>query len=204
MNKEYISYSVIGILAGLALGFLVANWTGAGVGSAQQATAGSQPTQSSVNSSSDGSTDQLPPGHPPIEGAEPVQAPPLPPGSQPATSPPVASSSPPEGGSLELPSLAPLPASSKEERTEKKYKNIQVLKGLPADRLESIMFSFKAALGVECTHCHIKDHFEKDDKAAKQIARKMIERTRAINGDGAGAGRVTCYTCHRGQLRPPS
>lgn len=201
MNKEYISYAIIGIVVGIVLGFLVANWSGAGVGSVQQAAEGGPPASASVNSSS--SNEELPPGHPPIEGAEPTPAPPLPAGGQPAA-PSAAGATEPAGGSLELPSLEPLPASSKEERAEQKYKNIQLFKGLPADRIESIMFSFKAALGVECTHCHVKDHFEKDDKAAKQIARKMIKRTRAINGDGASGGRVTCFTCHRGQLRPPS
>ena len=202
MNKEYISYSIIGVVVGLALGFLVANWTGAGVGAVQQTGESGPPTSASVNSSSQ--SDELPPGHPPIDGVEPTPAPPLPAGAQPAGSPSAAGASEPAGGSLELPSLDPLPASSKAERAEQKYKNIQLFKGLPADRIESIMFSFKAALGVECTHCHVKDHFDKDDKAAKQIARKMIKRTRTINSDGASGGRVTCFTCHRGQLRPPS
>ena len=200
MNKDYIIYGIIGIVAGLLLGFLVANWTGAGVGAVQQAAGDGAPASASVNSSSQ--NEQLPPGHPPIDGATPTEAPPLPPGTEPSSRP--AGATPPAGESLELPSLEPLPAGTKAERAEQKYKNIQMFKGLPADRIESIMFSFKAALGVECTHCHVKDHFDKDDKAAKQIARKMIQRTRAVNKDGAGGGRVTCYTCHRGQLRPPS
>jgi photosynthetic reaction center cytochrome c subunit len=66
------------------------------------------------------------------------------------------------------------------------------------------MFAFKSALGVECTHCHVKDHFDKDDKATKQMARKMITLTRNANAQLGGAARVTCYTCHRGQARPPS
>ena len=200
MNKEYISYGIIGILAGVVVGFLAANWMGAGVGAVETVTSTGAPASASVNSSSQG--DQLPPGHPPVDGATPTEAPPLPPGTEASASP--ADRTAPAGESLELPSLDPLPASAKAERAEQKYKNIQLLKGLPADRVESIMFSFKAALGVECTHCHVKDHFDKDDKSAKQVARKMIQRTRTINKDGAGGGRVTCYTCHRGQLRPPS
>jgi hypothetical protein len=102
---------------------------------------------------------------------------------------------------VSLPSLEPLPASSKEERAEKKYKNIQLFKGLPADRIESIMFAFKDSLGVECTYCHVKDQFEKDDKTAKQTARKMISLVRDANAK-LGSPRVSCFTCHRGQPRP--
>jgi nitrate/TMAO reductase-like tetraheme cytochrome c subunit len=75
------------------------------------------------------------------------------------------------------------------------------LKGIPAERLMNVMFAFKSSLNVDCDFCHIKDAFEKDDKPMKQIARKMIKRMNEINADGAG-GRVTCYTCHRGQRKP--
>jgi hypothetical protein len=94
-----------------------------------------------------------------------------------------------------------MPASSKEERAEQKYKNIQILRGLPADRLPKIMNAFKGSLGVDCTYCHINNEFDKDDKPAKQVARKMIELVRD-NNEKLGAGRVSCYTCHRGQPRP--
>jgi photosynthetic reaction center cytochrome c subunit len=103
-----------------------------------------------------------------------------------------------------MPSLEPLPPSSREKRAEQQYKNIQVLRGIPADRLQSIMESFSAALGVNCTYCHIKGQEEKDDKQAKQVARKMIRLTLDVNKQIGGLGRVTCYTCHRGQPRPAS
>jgi len=35
-----------------------------------------------------------------------------------------------------------------EERAEQKYKNIQLLKGIPSDRLTKIMFAFKGSLGL--------------------------------------------------------
>ena len=108
------------------------------------------------------------------------------------------------GETTELPSLDPLPASSKEERAEQKYKNIQLLKGIPSERLTKIMFSFKASLGVDCTYCHIKDQFEKDDKPAKQVARKMIQLVRDTNTKLGSMTHVTCFTCHRGQTRPAS
>lgn len=179
--KENTTYGIIGIVAGLIIGFLVAN----SVTPRQIATTNTPAAQ--VNPT------DLPEGHPPIDPSQPTEAGPLPAGSAAAA---------PAGETTELPSLDPLPAASKEKRTEQEYKNIQVLKGLPADRLTSIMFAFKNSLGVDCTHCHIKDQWEKDDKEAKKIARQMIRRTRSINSDNLG-GRVSCFTCHRGQPEPP-
>ncbi|MFP5265466.1 MAG: c-type cytochrome [Blastocatellia bacterium] len=201
MKKEYVSYAVIGIAVGLILGFIVANWTYKGPSSAQMTAAPSDQSSASVNSG--GPNRELPPNHPPIDSGQTVPAPPLP--NTPAAGEAAAGASPaPAGETAELPSLDPLPPGSKEKRVEQDKKNIQVLKGLPADRLTPIMFAFKTALGVDCTYCHVKDQWEKDDKPAKQIARKMIGITRDANAKLGSAGRVTCFTCHRGQPRPPA
>jgi len=200
MKKEYISYAVVGIAVGLILGFIVANWTQKGLSANQPLAASESAGSSSVNAG--GPTPELPPGHPPIDTSNPTSAPPLPAGSATDETASSASAAPSQGGSVELPSLDQLPAASKEERAEHKYKNIQLLKGLPADRLMPIMFAFKSSLGVDCTYCHIKDQFEKDDKSTKQMARKMITLVRDTNAK-LGAGRVSCFTCHRGQPRPP-
>lgn len=201
MKKEYVSFGVVGIALGLIFGFLVANWTYKGQGAAQQTAAQGDRGSASVNSG--GPNQELPPNHPPIDSGQTIPAPPLP--STAASGETNASAAPaaPSGETAELPSLDPLPAGSKEKRVEQEKKNIQVLKGLPADRLTPIMFAFKNALGVDCTHCHVKDQWEKDDKPAKQVARKMIGMTRDANAKLGGAGRITCYTCHRGQPRPP-
>lgn len=201
MSKEYISYGFIGVVAGLVLGFIVGNWVGP-ANSTQQASTSSESKGTSVNSSNSGQA--LPAGHPPIDSGQTIPAPPLPggtPGAADSTSAPAtaATSSP-----AELPSLDPLPAGSKEERAEQKYKNIQLLKGIPSDRLLKVMFAFKGSLGVDCTYCHIKDQFEKDDKPAKQTARKMIQLVRDTNAKLGTTTRVTCFTCHRGQTRPAS
>jgi hypothetical protein len=175
---------------------MAANWTRSGVSTARSTDPGAT---RSVNSDS---RSQLPPGHPEI--GESQGGAPQPGASQPALPeghPDVGSAGAP-AGPTELPSLDPLPASSKENRVENARKNIQVLRGIPADRLEPIMFAFRASLGVDCTHCHIKDQWEKDDKPAKQIARRMIKMTRDANSQLGLSGRVTCFTCHRGQLRP--
>lgn len=199
MKKEFVSYGLIGIVAGLVLGFIVGNFATPGGGAAPQATAGAESKPASVNSSNSGQ--ELPPGHPPIDSGQTIPAPPLPGGASGAAP---AAAADQAGESSELPSLDPLPASSKEERAEQKYKNIQLLRGIPSERLTKIMFSFKASLGVDCTYCHIKDQFEKDDKPAKQTARKMIQLVRDTNAKLGSMTRVTCFTCHRGQTRPVS
>ena len=202
MNKEYVSYGVIGIVAGLVLGFIIGNMASSTGGTVSQAVPGSESKVASVNSSNSGQA--LPPGHPPIDSGQTIPAPPLPGGAAAPSAAAPASPAAQAGESTELPSLDPLPATSKEERAEQKYKNIQLLRGIPSDRLTKIMFAFKASLGVDCTYCHIKDQFEKDDKPQKQTARKMIQLVRDTNAKLGGTARVTCFTCHRGQTRPAS
>lgn len=86
---------------------------------------------------------------------------------------------------------------------EEQFKNIQVLKGIPAEQIFPTMQFITASLGVECEFCHVQNAFEKDDKKNKQTARKMMEMMFAINKDNfAGHREVTCYSCHRGAANP--
>ncbi len=95
------------------------------------------------------------------------------------------------------------PAAAGPKKAEEQFKNIQTLKGIPADQLIPAMQFITASLGVECEFCHVKDAFEKDDKKPKQTARKMMEMMFAINKDNfAGHREVTCYSCHRGSVDP--
>ena len=83
------------------------------------------------------------------------------------------------------------------------FKNIQVLKGVSSDQVIPAMRFIAASLGVECNYCHVQDHFEKDDKKPKQIARDMMRMMLAIDKDSFGGNReVTCYSCHRGSPKP--
>src|SRR3979490_943810 len=83
--------------------------------------------------------------------------------------------------------------------SEQVYKNIQVLKGVPADQLIPAMQFITASLGVQCDFCHLENAFEKDDKETKQTARKMMRMMFAINKENFDGHReVTCYACHRG------
>lgn len=90
------------------------------------------------------------------------------------------------------------------------------LKVLPPDTAvhgeHSIMEDFRDALHVECAYCHGgPGGLAGDTNPRKEIGRRMIEMTRAINESFPGTGRypegkkaVTCFTCHRGDPHPAS
>jgi photosynthetic reaction center cytochrome c subunit len=83
------------------------------------------------------------------------------------------------------------------------FKNLQVLKGAPADELMPTMEFVSSSLGVECSFCHVEGHFEKDDKKAKRTARSMMRMVLALNqNDFEGQREITCYSCHRGAQDP--
>ena len=104
----------------------------------------------------------------------------------------------------EAPPPAPV-AAPDPSKAEGRFKNIQALKGYPADDVVPAMQFISASLGVDCEFCHVDHAPEKDDKKAKQTARKMIAMTRAINHDNFdGHTEVTCMSCHRGASRPVS
>jgi hypothetical protein len=83
------------------------------------------------------------------------------------------------------------------------FKNIQVLKDIPADQLIPTMQFISGALGVDCEFCHVEHDRDKDDKKEKETARRMIEMELAINKSHfKNEIEVTCYTCHRGSPHP--
>jgi len=95
------------------------------------------------------------------------------------------------------------PTQAAEQTMEQKYKNIQVLKGLPASQMRPMMNYISASLGVNCAFCHVKTgdqwEYDKDDMNHKKIARRMIQMTMDINKNSfQGKAQVSCYTCHRG------
>jgi len=93
---------------------------------------------------------------------------------------------------------------------EKFYKNIQVFQGLPSDQLVPAMNFMADSLGVKCSYCHVTNDtghwpMEKDDKAAKNTARRMIRMMREIDkANFKGRLEVTCATCHHGSTEPAS
>jgi photosynthetic reaction center cytochrome c subunit len=97
------------------------------------------------------------------------------------------------------------------EPAEKVFKNVQMLKTIPAGRLLAIMeFGYARSLGVDCTHCHVADKWESEENAQKQIARDMAAMAAKINGDmlksiknlKSETPTVNCTTCHRGEVKP--
>jgi hypothetical protein len=94
---------------------------------------------------------------------------------------------------------------------EQVFKNIQMLKGVPAARLLRIMeLGYSRSLGVNCAHCHVVDQWDKDDKPTKPIAREMAKMAQTINNDLLKNIKnlkgpnpiVNCTTCHRGKTKP--
>ena len=82
------------------------------------------------------------------------------------------------------------------------YKNVQVLKDVPASEFVNGMWFIAGSLGVPCQHCHTAAN-ESDDKQAKLTARKMIQMTRDLNAANFGGKQVvTCNTCHQGSIKP--
>ena len=106
------------------------------------------------------------------------------------------------GQAQSAPPQAPA-APSKPKLTQEQFKNIQVLKDLPAEQLIPTMQFISASLGVECEFCHVQGAFDKDDKKTKKTAREMITMMMAINKENfEGHREVTCFTCHRGSNDP--
>jgi|GEM_PF-2363710 len=83
------------------------------------------------------------------------------------------------------------------------YKNIQVLKDLPANQLHPLMQTFTHSLGVGCNFCHAPGGFDQDANPKKLMARKMLLMVEQLNtGNFGGHDRVSCWTCHRGSAMP--
>jgi Photosynthetic reaction centre cytochrome C subunit len=90
---------------------------------------------------------------------------------------------------------------------------VTALTGLTVRQFEQEMQHFVQALGVSCGGCHLpKGNFASDDNARKVKSRQMIEMTKALNKqyfpdhtpgpEESVLGRISCYTCHRGELKP--
>src|SRR2546422_2464628 len=94
------------------------------------------------------------------------------------------------------------------QMAEVAFKNVTVLKGIPVDEFMDTMGMISAALGLNCLDCHVADADKSWDRFAldtpmKVTSRKMINMVAGINKDNfSGVRNVTCWTCHRGDLKP--
>jgi photosynthetic reaction center cytochrome c subunit len=107
--------------------------------------------------------------------------------------------------SLATTSREQMKGSGEGQTAVQQFKNIKVLKDIPAGQLVPSMQFMAASLGVECEFCHVEHQMEKDDKKPKEVARKMIGMELEINEENFDKRvEVTCYTCHRGAAKPVS
>ncbi len=100
------------------------------------------------------------------------------------------------------------PEKQQEKTAEQQFKNIQLLKGVPASQIIPAMRFMANSLGVGCDFCHVSGDNgglapDKDVRKEKETARKMIAMTREINQRNFdGRMEVTCATCHQGHEHP--
>src|SRR5262250_1798296 len=108
-------------------------------------------------------------------------------------------------GQSGMPHAAGAKSESKPKTAAEQFKNIQILKDMPAEQLIPAMQFMTASLGVDCEYCHVEKAFDKDDKKTKGYARHMMEMMFNINKENFDNQRwVTCYSCHQGSPHPPS
>jgi hypothetical protein len=83
------------------------------------------------------------------------------------------------------------------------FKNIKVLKDLPADQLMPTMHEFAVAIGGNCASCHEGGDFASDAKKMKLVTRDMILMTRKLNDTEPVVKKsVSCFMCHHGRPEP--
>src|SRR5215475_8802143 len=117
----------------------------------------------------------------------------------------IAAQDPAGKGQSGTPHTAGANSESKPKTAAEQFKNVQILKDMPADQLIPAMQFMTASLGVDCEYCHVEKAFDKDDKKTKGYARHMMEMMFNINKENFDDQRwVTCYSCHQGSPHPPS
>lgn len=88
------------------------------------------------------------------------------------------------------------------------YSSVALLRGIPVDTFFETMGMFAAAMGNDCTFCHVKEAYFDRTAFAEPTprimrARQMIVMMNTINETYfGGAPRVTCFTCHGGNNVP--
>jgi photosynthetic reaction center cytochrome c subunit len=92
--------------------------------------------------------------------------------------------------------------------SEEAFKDVQVLRGIPASEFIETMGFFAVSLTANCTTCHGDasagswEHYA-DNTPLKAATRRMVVMMNSINQANFGGKReVTCYTCHRGDRAP--
>jgi len=88
------------------------------------------------------------------------------------------------------------------------FLNVPDMGDVPVDEFMETMGMFASALGLNCADCHTFESSSSwaayaDETPIKRTTRRMIRMVQAINRDHfGGQPYVSCWTCHRGDLRP--
>src|SRR6185503_5996545 len=88
---------------------------------------------------------------------------------------------------------------AKPPMVEDVFKNVQVMKGIPVNQFMDTMGFFSAALGLNCTGCHVAESLQDwtkfaEDIPRKRMARNMIRMVDSINKTQFGGRRMlTCW-----------
>jgi len=107
-----------------------------------------------------------------------------------------------------LPALGQTAPQQKPPMVEDVFKNVQVMKAIPVNQFMDTMGFFSAALGLNCTGCHVAESLQDwskfaEDVPRKRMARNMIRMVDTINKTQFGGRRMlTCWSCHRGTQGP--
>jgi Photosynthetic reaction centre cytochrome C subunit len=100
-------------------------------------------------------------------------------------------------------SLASLISSGKPRKLPDSYANVRKLAHLSVAEFMQVMAFFVSATGAEgCTACHNPANFSSDEIRRKVRAREMIGLVQEVTVGFFKDGRLTCYTCHRGNRLP--
>ena len=100
---------------------------------------------------------------------------------------------------MKQPDAAGEPLRKPEQTAGERFKNVKVMKDLPASQFLDSMDNFSMSLGKKCDFCHVQGKMDVDEKKEKNTARKMIEMTHNINAQNFdGKNEIRCYTCHKG------
>lgn len=69
--------------------------------------------------------------------------------------------------------------------------------------VDAQMKAWSKALGVECVHCHVQDHWTDASKPTFEFSQRMSRMLAALNtGPMKDVGEISCWTCHRGRSIP--
>jgi len=102
-------------------------------------------------------------------------------------------------------------AGHEKEPAETVFKDIKLLRGVPAENLLRIMeFGYSRSLGVSCVKCHNPADWSSDAKPNKEITRRMAALAADVSKTITAYPErkdeepavVNCTTCHRGHSHP--